>query len=72
MCVYFVVIQSAEEAIKDEIRNVKDKVVGEWSAVRTEAMDVCRCINYNCGCCAHLEEKDIHLNSTSKIVGVIK
>jgi hypothetical protein len=41
-----------------------------WSDVKTEVMDACSCIDFDCGCCAHLEEKEIELNSTSKIVVV--
>ena len=24
----------------------------------------CECVNYNCGCCAHLDVKTIHLDDT--------
>jgi hypothetical protein len=49
---------------------IKHKFVAVWSDVKTEVMDACSCINFDCGCCAHLEEKKIELNSTSKTVVV--
>lgn len=40
------------------------KVTEEWNEVKRVVKDSCKCFNYNCGCCAHLEEREIHLNST--------
>lgn len=34
----------------------------------SHSTDGCRCSTYTCGCCVHLEEMEIHLNSTSKII----
>jgi hypothetical protein len=49
---------------------VEKKIAEEWKEIKTAVMDACKCANYNCGCCAHLQEKEIHLNSTSKNVRV--
>jgi hypothetical protein len=50
--------------------NIKHKSVELWTDVKKEVMDVCSCIRFDCGCCFHLELKEINLNNTSKIVVV--
>jgi GH24 family phage-related lysozyme (muramidase) len=56
--------------VEDELNVAKNKIDGMWNNVERKVQDACHCINYNCGCCAHLEEKEIELNSTSKTVMV--
>jgi hypothetical protein len=61
-------LNEAGREIRDDYKIVEEKLVEEWNEIRSVVMNACKCTNYNCGCCAHLEEKDIHLNSTSKTV----
>ncbi|XP_023706531.1 uncharacterized protein LOC111863934 [Cryptotermes secundus] len=44
--------------------SIGKKVTEELNKIKTAVLDVCKCSSYTCGCCAHLEERDIHLNST--------
>lgn len=69
----FLVTDTSEDSgntFQQWFRTVKHEVVGTWSDVEKEVMGACSCIKFNCGCCTHLEEKQIELNSTSKIVVV--
>jgi hypothetical protein len=59
-------MQSIGEAANSELKIVENEFVESWNDVRRVAMDACKCTSYDCGCCAHLEEREIHLNSTSK------
>jgi phage-related protein len=59
-----------KEKIVEVWNYVKHKVVGMWSDVEQEVMAACHCMNFNCGCCVHILEKESELNSTSKIVMV--
>jgi hypothetical protein len=70
ICLFTDTSEDVGNTFQQWFRIVKHKVVGAWSDEEKEVMDVCSCINYNCGCCAHLEDKQIELNSTSKIVMV--
>jgi hypothetical protein len=45
---------------------IENKVVEEWNKMKRVVMDACKCSNYDCGWYAHLEEREIHLSSTSK------
>lgn len=45
------IVNNIEEEVENEIRSSK-------------FTDSCECIQYNCGCCQHLEEPTVHLNST--------
>jgi hypothetical protein len=56
----------AGETVIDDVKMTENKVVEEWNEIKRVAMDACKCSNYDCGCCAHLEEREIHLNSTGK------
>jgi hypothetical protein len=38
--------------------------------VMEDLENACECSMYTCGCCIHLEERELHLNSTSKIFRV--
>ncbi|XP_021917219.1 uncharacterized protein LOC110828644 isoform X2 [Zootermopsis nevadensis] len=58
------VMQGGGEAVVDDLKIAEHKIIEEWNEIRRVAMDTCRCTNFNCGCCAHLEESEIHLNST--------
>lgn len=54
---------SIEKTVEDDLKVVKDKAPGVWNDIK-KVQGACSCINYNCGCCAHLEEREIELNST--------
>jgi len=62
------------DILKDKLvetwNTVKLKIVGMWHDVGKGVMAACHCIDYNCGCCVHLEYKEIVLNTTGKIVMV--
>ena len=81
ICLFTETTQDAGNKFQDWTRIVKEKFVEIWSTIKykffgvcgdieKEVMRSCSCINFDCGCCAHLEEKEIELNSTSKIVMV--
>jgi len=70
MCLFTDTPEDAGNTFQQWFKTVRHKIVGTLSDVEREALDACSCINYNCGCCAHLEDKKIELNSTSKIVVV--
>lgn len=81
ICLFTETTQDAGNKFQDWLRIVKDKFLEIWNDmkhkfvgiggdVEKEVMDACSCIKFDCGCCAHLEEKEIELNSTSKIVVV--
>lgn len=65
-------MQGGGEAVVDDLKIAEHKIIEEWNEIRRVAMDTCRCTNFNCGCCAHLEESEIHLNSTSKNVVITR
>lgn len=58
------VLDNVGNAITNEFHYIENKTVEMWNEVTTRVLDACSCVDYNCGCCAHLEEKEIHLNST--------
>jgi hypothetical protein len=73
--------QGEENTFLHWLRIVKDKVIEIWNAIKHAVVrwlkdfekgikDACSCVNYGCGCCAHFENKESELNSTSKIVMV--
>jgi len=70
ICLFTDIREDVANTFQQWFRIVKHKVVGTWSEVEKETMGACSCIKFDCGCCAHLEEKTIELNSTSKIVVV--
>lgn len=37
----------------------------EFHKILKKAANHCVCVDYNCGCCAHIVEKQIHLDNTS-------
>lgn len=61
--------EDAGNTFQQWFRTGNNQVAGTWSDVE-EVLGACSCIKFDCGCCAHLEEKQIELNSTSKIVVV--
>jgi hypothetical protein len=69
ICLFTDTALSIEKTVEDDLKVVKDKALGVWNDIK-KVQGACSCINYNCGCCAHLEEREIELNSTSKIVMV--
>jgi hypothetical protein len=70
ICLFTDTPEDAGNTFQQWFRIVKHKVVGTWSDVEKEVLGACSCIKFDCGCCAHIEEKQIELNSTSKIVVV--
>jgi hypothetical protein len=62
--------EDAGNTFQQWFKTTTHNAVGTWSKVERGVLDACSCIRYDCGCCAHLEEKQIELNSTSKIVVV--
>ena len=55
-----------EHAVEDGYHKVEHAVEDEYKVVKKTYQEACACSNYNCGCCAHLEEPHIDLNATSK------
>jgi hypothetical protein len=70
ICLFTDTPEDVGNTFKQWFTTAKHKVVGTWSDVEKEVMGGCSCIKFDCGCCAHIEEKQIELNSTSKIVMV--
>jgi hypothetical protein len=73
--------QGEENAFLKWLRNLRDKIVEIWNAVKHALLgmwqdveqgvkDACSCIEFDCGCSVHLKKKKCELNSTSKIVVV--
>lgn len=60
--------------VKDKLleiwNTIKRKVVGLGNDIEKAVKNACSCIDFACGCCSHIAEKEIELNSTSKIVVV--
>jgi len=70
ICLFTDTPEDAGNTFKQWFKTVRHNAVGTWSDVEREVLSACSCIKYDCGCCAHLEEKQIELNSTGKIVVV--
>jgi len=70
ICLFADTPEDAGNTFQQQFKTVRHKIVGTWSDVENEVLGACSCIKYDCGCCAHVEEKQIELNSTSKIVVV--
>ena len=70
ICLFTDTPEDVGNTFQQWFRVVKHKVVGTWSDVENEVTGACSCIKFDCGCCAHVEEKSIELNSTSKIAVV--
>jgi hypothetical protein len=82
ICLFTDTSQSDENTFLHWLRILKDKlvevwdtikrtVVGIWRSVKKAVKDACSCIDFDCGCCAHLKKNESELNSTSKI-GMVK
>jgi len=56
--------EDAGNTFQQWFKTTTHNAVGTWSKVERGVLDACSCIRYDCGCCAHLEEKQIELNST--------
>ncbi|PSN41052.1 hypothetical protein C0J52_24826 [Blattella germanica] len=54
----------AGKGVVDGFKKAETAVEDEWDKIKKVFLDACKCINYDCGCCVHLEEPEIHLNST--------
>ena len=81
ICLFTDAPQGEENIFMHWLRIVKDKLVDIWNAIKHAVvgwwkdfekgvMDACGCVSYDCGCCAHFENKESELNSTSRIVMV--
>ncbi|GLH02336.1 Uncharacterized protein GBIM_08383, partial [Gryllus bimaculatus] len=56
------ILQREISTVENEVGDIEETINTELKIIRLQ--DSCECIQYNCGCCQHLEEPTIHLNST--------